>query len=57
MDSTGPARSTISRVLRSCNRYFDAAIDLAHRVHEELLDMRDLEVTVAPSLSTLRHDG
>ena len=33
--------------------YFDAAIDLAQRVHEELLDMPDLEVAVAPSLSTL----
>ena len=33
--------------------YFDAAIDLAQRVHEEMLDMPDVEVAVEPCLSTL----
>lgn len=41
--------------------YFDTAIDLAHQVYEELLEMDDLEVSVAPGLSTLvfryRPDG
>ena len=33
--------------------YFDAAIDLAQQVHEEMLDMPDIEVAAPPSLSTL----
>jgi L-2,4-diaminobutyrate decarboxylase len=41
--------------------YFDAAIDLAHRVHDELTGMPDLEVAAPPALSTLvfryRPDG
>ncbi len=33
--------------------YFDAAIDLAQRVHEEMRDMPAVEVAAAPGLSTL----
>ena len=33
--------------------YFDAAIDLAQQVHQEMEDMPSIEVAVAPSLSTL----